>query len=268
MAQNYTLDDLRVAIENGSENDKIVEFLKDKNTWEYIYPHGETLLHWAAAFDNEFIIDFLLRHIPEEVGIPILVDLSNFRGTTALYYAAMKNSRRAITRLLEFKANPRIRSGFSNSFPIDVVDDKEELMEADNRIPIDYMKGLKPKEYSVYGLRLCYLYRVYMCYLTNLEYFMRMKWQGHSHNYEATVIPDVQEIFDAGGINAVIQAVSRKHKEYLEFTEVDKSQTRNSCLHCNKDSKFRCGKCKCAYYCSVDCQKAAHMFHRYDCETK
>lgn len=150
------MDTLKDLIEK-KQNEQVISLIKDKNIYEdeFIDLNGENLLHWAAAFNNVEICQFILEN---EM---IHVNLSNYRGTTPLYYGAMRNSIGAIKILLNFNANPRIRSDFSGKFPFEITDNdevKKLLIQANELIPLtDYNLTLKLKKtsnhYSSYKYR-------------------------------------------------------------------------------------------------------------------
>ena len=133
---------------NHTENLKIISYIKDKDLYssEFIWPHGETLVHWSAAYNNYELLDYILSNKL------IHVNIMNFRLTSAISYAAQKNNKEAIGVLIKYNANTSIRSGFSGMLPISQTNDlecKKLIIEHEKKfLPIQYQDNsrmLNPK---------------------------------------------------------------------------------------------------------------------------
>ncbi|QKF94482.1 ankyrin repeat protein [Fadolivirus algeromassiliense] len=259
MESEEFLTELRTLIEmnDGESNNKIISLIEDKNIYDILYVHGENLLHWAAAFNNAVICEYLLKDKK------LHVNLENFRGATPLYYAAMKNSLEAVEVLMRYNANPRIRSGFSGLFPMDVTQNdqiKEILEEVDNTsIPLTGYGGvLKCKNnFSKY---VAYRYRLYMWWLSNLNYYNNK----YKHTISGTeLIPEAKTIYDKDGITGLAEKCQRLYDDYIDSLEYKEFKC---CLYCSNNIDLkRCSKCKSVYYCNQTCQSHAYKIHKIDC---
>ncbi len=252
------LTKIKDLIEKNQEdtNRQIIELIKDKNIYELTYPSGENLLHWAAAFNNAFICEYLLK------SKNVHVNIENYRGSTALYYAAFRDSIAALEILLKYHANPKIRSGFSGLFPIDAAKNrtmKDMLEHADNKlVPIDYItRKIKPNinRYTAYK------YRYYMWWLSNLNYFNNPYKNTISG---ITIIPEAAMIHNTGGIIKLADQCQRIYDSYVNC--LNTTILENKCLYCDKIDNLKiCSTCRSAYFCSEECQKKAEILHKYDC---
>lgn len=242
------LTKLKILIEKNDDdaNASIIESIKNLDVYTLIYPHGENLLHWAGAFNNVQIIEHLLANKK------IHINLENYRGATALYYAAMKNSKDSCDILIKYNANPSIRSGFSGLMPEDVTTDDA----VKNIVAID--KTLKN------NLFVYYKYRLYMFWLSNLNYL--------NNKYKHTIsdmitIPNAIEIFENNGIKSLADKCQEIYDDYLNVVKLFKENKLNKmCLTCNKTSILkRCSGCKKVWFCNKECQLIANKLHKYDC---
>ncbi len=228
--------DFKALIEAGS-NAEVIEAIKDADVYKILFPHGENLLHWACAYNNVEIAEYLL-------GTKKLhVNMANFRFAVPLYYAAMKGSTEVIELMInKYHANPRERSGFSGMFPVDIAE-SEELK-----------KLLAIPDFKDYHRR--YRYRVYKHWLSNLNDFI----VPYPHDFGTTFIPEAKEIFKEQGAKVLGEKCQELWEEYLAAKEL-----KGQCLHCQKVTENECRKCKKAWYCSSECQKATAMYHNFDC---
>lgn len=270
----YTLEELKIAIESSDKekNLAIKAYLATKYIYDFIYPHGETLLHWAAAFNNADICRYLISEKK------LHINIENFRGTTALHYAAMNNCAQSIGVLLEFHANPRIRSGFSSLFPFQVTTDptlRSRLETADEElVPITGFDSGPLRAKDDASLQASYNYRYYMMLLSNLNYYLRKIHLPSGLSgpiYDVTLHPDAIKIFESDGIIGLAQKCQDAWISSLSLFSSEKhgSEPKPMCLACNKSSPgSRCSKCRAVYFCSKECQKVAHLFHKFDCPSR
>ena len=106
-----------VEINDEFSNQQVISLVDGISISTLLYPYGENLLHWAAAFNNPTICEYLLtkKHVH--------VNQQNQRGATPLYYACTEGSVSSAMTLLQHSASPVIRSGFSGQMPSEVTDD-------------------------------------------------------------------------------------------------------------------------------------------------
>jgi hypothetical protein len=242
------LIELKQLIEKNDEksNSKIIELIREKNVYELIYVNGENLLHWASVSNNCEIAEYLLTVKK------IHVNLENYRFTTPLYYATMKGNLEVIKVLMGHNANTAIRSGFSGMFPEDIVETKELL----DLVKIDH--EIKENKFLHYG------YRLYMFWLSNLNYF-------HNRNKNmvsgVVIIPEAKQLYEQG-IEKLANECQKIYEHYLQYVVLFKNNLLNSkvCLSCLKENNIKkCSRCKSVYFCNVECQKNAHILHKFDC---
>lgn len=235
---------------------------------ELRYPHGENLLHWAGAYNNAAMCEYLIK----TAGIH--VNMENYRGTTPLYYAAMSNSFEAIKVLLANGANSRRRSGFSGLFPHEIAkktEVRQYILEIDAKlIPnTNYGEGGVPsgnikrkKEFNLYS---SYIFRHYVQWAANLDYYIRPNQDDDEGDF---IIPEARELYNHG-ISYLVDRCNQLLHEYLRIVQMDQSENpclkAKLCLACSKPCTKRCGKCKEVYFCSIDCQRDANLLHKVDC---
>lgn len=145
-----------------------------------LWIHGETPLHWAAAGQNNELLRYLLKR-------GMWPDQNNFRGTTALYYACMQDAGQnieSIELLLNYGANPAIRSGFSGHLPMKSYEENKNSEEYkilrknyDERIPVGYIES-EPSYHTTrreigFHLTQSTRYRLYMYELMVYNEYMK-----------------------------------------------------------------------------------------------
>jgi len=253
------MNELKLLIQenkNSEFKEKLEIILQDKSIYSILDVHGENLLHWAGAYNNPELCEYLIKDKK------LHVNLQNFRSATPLYYAAMQNSKEAVIMLLKYHANPCIRSGFSGEFPSESTNNleiRDLLHQAENLIPLDYNNQLKVK----YGrsLYLTYNYRLYMNNLADLNYLTNiLPEEVKQRYYGGFYIPKLKPLFDEHGIEAVAIYVQQSYEQYYNFIETEKT-----CLYCHKIATKRCSKCHEVYFCDSQCQRECLLFHKYDC---
>ena len=250
---------------NDESNKTIIEYIEMFDGYDMVYPHGETVFHWACAYNNLPICKYMLetKHIH--------VNISNYRSATALYYACMKNSIDVVKFLISKNVNPMMRSGFSGQFPHEITTSEEIkkiLLEHSKQIvAIDYYSNYKIIDgFSLYNT---YDYRDYMYWLSNLDYYFG---KGNNKNFtigEKEISPNAKKIHSEEGIAAL-----SKHCDYMlekYILSLSKEKSNKLCLFCRKGpndnvSLKLCGKCKKVYFCDKNCQKQANLIHNFDCK--
>ena len=144
---------LKELIESNNEksSEEVIEWLKDADIYRLLDRDGENLLHWAVAFNNVSIAEYLLK---ERNFHP---NIRNFRGTTPLY-GCLTNAEAVVEVLLKYHAQPRMRSGFSGLFSIEIT--TSDSLRA--KLQVEPLAN----HYKAYK------YRLYMYWLMNLDHFI------------------------------------------------------------------------------------------------
>jgi hypothetical protein len=246
------MEDLKRTIE---ANLPIFHLIEEKDLYQLVSAHGETVLHWLAitsGYNNLSALEYILSKKL------IHVNLENYRGTTPLYYAVLSKNIEAVKLFLQYGANPRIRSGFSSKFPSEVANDEIRtiLLEFENNyIPISRELKLIPK----FSHTTAYKYRKYMYILSNLNYFYHGK-----HSIVSGIELDIgaEETYKNEGLTGVADYCDVLWEDFINSIKNSKKQ----CLNCeNEENLKRCSKCKAVYFCNAECQEDAHLIHKYDC---
>jgi hypothetical protein len=236
-------------------NKELINLIKDKEIYDFVWPHGETLLFWAALENNVEICKYLI------VEKKIHINISNFRGTTAIYYAAMNNSYNALEYLLNNYGHPGIKSNFSNKFPIDITTNQEckRILEKSTNDIIPFTLDEKIKTgYNKYQI---YKYRVYMLFLSNLNYYY-LGNKDYSHGI--MINSETEEIFKTKGIRGISDYCQEVYDIYID--SLNKKELPIICLYChNEVGVHRCMGCKEVFFCNKICQKQGHIIHGQDC---
>jgi hypothetical protein len=259
---DHISEELKNLIEQNTDNSnilakEIIVKYKDK-LYEISYPHGENLLHWCGAYDNYVICEFLVNEMN------FITNICNSRSVSPLYYASSGNSENVIKILLEFNADVRARSGFSNMFPHQVCNEnlRNLFIEYEKNIPIDYDNGLEIKNgYTLvhaYNYRLCKFYAM----ILNSS-FLTMNNKYNISQINEKCILDILN-------NNTFYQIKNMYVNVLEkyINGLNKAET-NFCLNCNNYENIkRCSNCKKVYFCNTECQKVCHKFHNFDCKFK
>lgn len=246
-----------IELNTQESNNKLKEFLFDKNIYNIAFEHGENLLHFAAGYNNAELCKYLI----EEKGM--IVDMFNSRSAVPLTYASIKNSIDTINILLQHNADIRIRSGFSGLFPHQSSQtDKimNVILKKDNIIPIDYDNNYELKHgYNLYHAYKYRLHRYYLQYVSteflknnNIKMMNGMKIKDeHSVTLE--------------GFDNLLNQYKKIRDDWLLSLKSDFNI--NMCLNCNNTQNLqKCSKCKAVYFCNNTCQKSAHFLHKFDCK--
>jgi hypothetical protein len=251
---------LRNLIEQNTDesNREVINILKqfDGKLYDILYPNGESLLHWACAFNNPTMCEYLING-------GLHVNLENYRGTAPLYYACMNNAGNSIKVMIKHRANPFQRSGFSGDFPVEILtDDLCELLEDYSNRMFPFLKLDDNHKLSIMSDNkvLTYKYRKYMMVLSTLFYL----YNPIKHTLlDWHVDLESKKVYEKDGIVGLVGVCNKLYQEYFE--ELDR-QSEQCCLACNKPNvSKKCSKCKMAYYCNLECQKVAHKLHKFDC---
>ncbi len=241
--------------------ENVKNILHDIDLYALRYRDGETVLHWAAAFDNIKLCKYLLNERKFHINV------SNFRGATALYYAACSDSENAAKVLLKYNADPCIRSGFSGMLPIQIAksDNLKELLRiAMDKVPLEYENAYKGPFMKLDSTYIdAYRYRKYRWWLSAFDCYTNLYaskfGMTDSHNIDA------RELFKTQGWIAVIDKCSALYEEFLCGQAI--TERFNCCLACGKTEHLKqCSKCKDAKFCNEKCQKVAFIIHKWDCK--
>lgn len=256
---------LRDLIEKNLEesNNQVLELLKPykDRLYDILYRDGESLLHWACAYDNVPICKYLVEN-------GLHVNLNNYRGTSPFYYACMNNAKNSIKFMLSVNVNPFQRSGFSGEFPVDILDDDELITTVEEYSSKTFpIVKLKDNILSFENDKpiLGYKYRLYMNMLSNAFYL----YNPNKRSLNGWEINNAtQQLYENGGIVAMMEKCKQLYNDYFDelnnSNQQDYSNTR--CLNCGKsDIVKRCSKCRLVYYCDIECQRNAKELHKFDC---
>ena len=256
----------QIKLNSDEENLKIIEMIKDKNLYqpEFIWPHGETMIHWCAAHNNYKLLEYILSNNL------LHVNLMNYRSTPAIYYAAINNNKEAIGILIKYHANTSMRSGFSGQLPISQLKDlecKKLIIEHEKKfLPIVYydmnsiMNPKEPTKKINFTHYQTILFRIYMyfnsCLFSNLN--------PYKHTFEAPEFTkQLKELYQKEGLIGISKLCEQKLKTYVESLS---SNVEICAAGHKKDNLLTCSKCKQAKFCNRDCQKVVFKFHKFDCK--
>lgn len=89
---------------------------------------GRSILYNCIKFNYIEMIDILLTYNKNNIGISI-IDIKDKMGFTALHYSIMFNNFNAYTKLLEFGADPYIRSNDGNAFILCMIWKRDKFIE-------------------------------------------------------------------------------------------------------------------------------------------
>lgn len=89
---------------------------------------GRSILYNCIKFNYIEMIDILLTYNKNNIGISI-IDIKDKMGYTALHYSIMFNNFNAYTKLLEFGADPYIRSNDGNAFILCMIWKRDKFIE-------------------------------------------------------------------------------------------------------------------------------------------
>ena len=250
----YTKIKLNDEVINQEIADKIRE--NRGNIFIISYTHGETLLHWCAAFNNVTIATILVNELKYPVNI------NNGRGTSALYYGALQNSYETCEFLLKKGADIRSRSGFSGKFPYEAATDTKfvDLLKSyEINIPIDYDNGHKIK--STHTHLQSYFYRLMKFYNTALEICFH-ETTGNRVLYD--VDREFRNIVNSNTFEQIQNMYCDAHKWYSDSL----IHENKFCANCKTSRNLqRCSRCKKLWFCGRECQLKCWVLHKYDCKT-
>lgn len=246
--------------------DTLIGMIASANLYddEWRWENGETLLHWASAFNHVEIVKYILDNKK------LHVNIENYRGTNSLIYACKKDVENAavIRLLLTYKADPSITSGFTGMRPDETVEDeglKTELIQSLEKIPLQKIpNGVRVK--PGFTLYQSYQYRKYKWALMHLNY-LTSKWKHIVHGFEPH--PQLLDMFEAAGALEFSKFCDQELETYHNML-VDDDDDEKKCLECGDiiDTLKKCGRCKKVYFCDRMCQMRANMFHKYDCKSE
>lgn len=248
--------------ESNSEILKLLEPFKDR-LYDLRYRDGETLLHWASAFNNAYMTEFFIKN-------GIHVNFENYRGTTPLYYACMNNAKDSIRALIKYRANPYMRSGFSGDLPVTILTDDDLITEiaehAINDFPMIDVNDDDTLVIKTDNKLLTYKYRLYMN-IRSTAFYLSNPNKRNLTGWDIEV--KYEEIFDNEGLVGLMKVCQSAYDNYFDELNDSKKEgySTQRCLYCNKkDSLRQCSKCKTTYFCNSDCQKKTYLIHKFDCK--
>jgi hypothetical protein len=256
-----TYEKLKKLIEANIQNPELCKILTTISIREYycklISVNGETLLHACAMFNNHEIALFLLQEMKVDP------NLDNFRGTSALIYAVMENATEVVRVLLQFGAHPRWKSGYTGLTPKDTARSKVITalltQSEDTMLPLD----LSLKCRSKFNFFHCFYFRWYMARRLNLQWF----FTPNKNMVQGTYLFPESKMCMKDPSSGWEQLNETCYKQRTKWQEMMKTEIiLEECVVCGAPTKQHCSRCKQLYLCSKDCQKLAHMVHKFDCK--
>jgi len=226
--------------------------------YELLYRDGETLLHWACAFNNAIVCEWLIEN-------GLHVNFENYRGTSPLYYACMNNAKESIKTMMKHRVNPFQRGGFSGDFPITILTDDETIAMLESYshknfpfINIMEDESLKFNIINKKGHRLAYKYRIYMN-ARSIAFYLQ---NPNKHSLQDRDLSEYMDLYDKEGIVGLMKVCEKLYTDYFD----ELANLKEGCLYCDNTLDLKqCSKCKLVVYCNQDCQKKAFKYHKFDC---
>lgn len=219
--------------------------------------HGETALHLAVLNGNKELIQNLLNTNFYSV------NTCNFRGTSPLYYAALKNNMEICELFLEYGANPNDFSGFSEKYPCDITTDeklKKILEDRKNKISV----AINSKEV------IQTLYRMRKWGEDTITYMIHKDTPGRVNWPEPYILRgDFENGYKNDYKNGMISQLKNEWKIFNKIIDEYHNGNFNEkiCAFCaiyNK-TNMKCSKCKKVYFCEKKCQLYCHPYHKTKC---
>lgn len=240
------------------KTEEVKECYKDTSPYSIMWygeHHGENMLHWAASANNIELCRFAI-----ESNIEVNVD--NARGVSPLFYASARNNKEAVEYLLSVGADPYIRNGFSEQFPIHVTTDPEiktMLQKSMDASPVTLVNNHIQSKQGINKVRL-YLYKSYRRLIGLLYNYLHF---GRVRECDMPLfIKDVDDIYKTS-LSPIDKISKLCHTAYILFTKYERY--RRKCLWCRKNARQRCSRCKSVRFCNRVCQYQAHDVHSVDC---
>ena len=237
---------------------KISEKLKGTNYFDFRWPHGESILHWAASGGQDSICQYLLD-------LGSYVNAENIYGCNPIFYASLKEKVSTVKLLLEAGANFESKSVFSGGTPYDPV----------NQMQNSFGNQLSPERQEIRKLIKSYMIVKEESCRQSDNFSQLFKSNTRSRDYWE--LNWRKEKTDYGGNTSQGYWGLPNTEAYQKFKEIDRvdkkityilENPKKWCRNCFKNEKdddikaLRCSRCKKVYYCSRECQKEDYKRHR------
>ena len=265
MIENYGeyMEELKKISESG-DIDSFQEFkefankLKRTNYFDFRWPHGESLLHWAAGSGHDSICQYLLD-------LGSYVNAENIYGCNPIFYASLKEKVSTVKLLLAAGANFESKSVFSGGTPYDPV----------NQLENSYRSQLSPERQEIRKLIKGYMIvKEESCHQS--ESFSQL-FKSNTRSRDNWELNWRKEKTKYGRQTAQGYWGLPNTEAYQKFREIDQIDKKITyvlenpskwCRNCFKNEKYdnikalRCSRCKKVFYCSRECQKADYKRHK------
>mgnify|MGYP001224649065 CR=1 FL=1 len=230
--------------------------LFDTKYYDFRWPHGESLLHWAAGSGNDEICKYLLD-------LGSYINAENIYGCNPLFYASLKEKFSTVKLLLENGANFESKSVFSGGTPYNP---SNLNLSASNNFSENRMAIMNLiKNYQITKENLCQKSLAFDSFIkANTK--KRDLWEFEFRKHESQYGNKTSQGYWGLPNDEVYQKFNEIKNNDLEILFILNNPTK-WCYNCCKIniSALRCSKCKQVYYCSIECQKKDYKNHKKLC---
>ena len=234
----------------------------------YRWPHGETILHWAAASGFDDLCAYL-------VSIGAYINAENMHGCSPLFYASRSNKVSTVQLLLSLGADFDCTSSFSNGTPYEPVppeftrgEPSAQRLEIQGLIrPYQAMRELFIRQSPAFK---DWMHTVQQQRLqTQREVWLQPTTHGGQHRIGYWGLTDIS-------MNPELSRNDDKKNDMLIlFFHEQSHRWCRSCLRQagdgtdsdTQDGLLRCSRCKECYYCNTDCQRVHWPHHSKLCKS-
>ena len=254
------LENKTCSLDNYKEIEKQFKIndIDSKYYTNFRWPHGESILHWAASNGNVDIIDYIYNQ-------GSYINAENMYGANPLFYASLKENFYAVKYLISKGANIESYSVFSGANVLEPVPDYglgfcSNRKKSDLRIQITkYIeKFIKLKDTC--SSKSPIFKNTYMKNKKNRDAF-ELEWRSVE-----TTEGGYNKIGYWGIPNSIVydkyKTLQKNDQELFDI--MNKKKWCLNCLNINNISK--CMGCKKAYYCNKTCQINHWKFHKKFCK--
>lgn len=249
------MESLKSICEKNESLEKFIDIsskLKDTDYFNFRWPYGESLLHWAASGGNNDICKYLLD-------LGSYVNAENIYGCNPIFYASSKEKVSTVKLLIDYGAHFDAKSVFSGGTPYNPNNNSTNL--SSKRLEI--MEIIK--KYQTIKSELCKKSsKLEDLIKTNTK--NRDRWEFEFRKYESQYGNKTSQGYWGLPNSDEYQKFKpiKKLDEDLIYIFKNKEKW---CYYCCKINlkPLRCSRCKEVYYCSVECQKNDFKNHKKIC---
>ena len=233
--------------------------LKGTDYFNFRWPQGESLLHWAASGGSDEICKYLLS-------LGSYVNAENIYGCNPIFYASTKEKYSIVKLLLKKGANFEAKSVFSGGTPLNPFNKLANEYKSEERLKIINLI----KKYLIIKERSCNQ-SIKFKNLIEQNNKERDKWEYDFRKVETKYGNKTSQGYwglpDVKAYKCFEKIRDNDEKCFYILDNSDKW-----CRVCCKTNKhdninaLRCSKCKKVYYCSIECQKTDYKVHKKICQ--